>query len=49
LVKSLDQDVKARSTVMESFCSVRDLAISIKQGAELVKLSKGNIYCVSII
>ncbi|CAF3522649.1 unnamed protein product [Rotaria socialis] len=38
LVKSLDQDVKARSVVMESFSSVRDLAISIKNGAELVKL-----------
>lgn len=42
LVKTLDHDVKARSIVMESFSSVRDLAISIKQGAELVKLSKGS-------
>ncbi|CAF3947453.1 unnamed protein product [Rotaria magnacalcarata] len=42
LIKSLDQDVKARSVVMESFSSVRDLAISIKNGAELVKLSKGS-------
>ncbi|CAF4677129.1 unnamed protein product, partial [Rotaria sp. Silwood2] len=40
LVKSLDQDVKARSVVMESFSAVRDLALSIKRGAELVKMSQ---------
>lgn len=43
LVKTLDHDVRARVIVMESFNTVRDLAISIKQGAELVKLSRGSL------
>ena len=47
LVKSLDQDVKARSLTMESISSVRELAIAIKQGAELVKLSKGSANAVA--
>ena len=31
---------------MESFSSVRNLAITIKRGAELVKLSRGNLLCI---
>ncbi|CAF4580743.1 unnamed protein product, partial [Rotaria sp. Silwood2] len=47
LVKSLDQDVKARSVVMESFSAVRDLALSIKRDAELVKMSQGSAASVA--
>ena len=41
LVKSLDQDVKARDVVLSSFMSIRNLGIVIQRGAELVKLSRG--------
>ncbi|CAF3422524.1 unnamed protein product [Rotaria sp. Silwood2] len=47
LVKSLDQDVKARSVVIESFSAIRDLALSIKRGAELVKMSQGSAASVT--
>ncbi|CAF1253058.1 unnamed protein product [Adineta steineri] len=42
LAKTLTQDVRARSIVIEAFNSIENLAICIRKGAEMVIATKGN-------
>lgn len=41
LVKSLTQDVRARSIIIKSFAAIRDLSIIIQKAGEIVKQTKG--------
>jgi hypothetical protein len=42
LVQSLTQEVRARSIIVRSLSSIRDLSITIQKAEEIVKQTKGN-------
>lgn len=50
LVKSLAQDVKARSVIIKSLSAIRDLSITIQRAGVAVKESRGSFHlCTSLM